>query len=161
MLYAPPESAPGPRIYTTFIFDCIGDAAVGGSSAPSPGSMRWGEPRMWGEFVQQRGEGPINDDPQREYERSADVVFFGPFYHASRLNQTEYYGAVDRVINGWQDASNTRNVPLPTVHLMLNMLPATWLVPDYMAVDAVYQTRYNEYLKNLAMIDVAKKVYLH
>ena len=43
------------------------------------------------------------------------------------------------------------------MHLMLNMMPAPWMIPRRYAADREYRTLPNEYHKNLAIISSAKK----
>jgi len=49
------------------------------------------------------------------------------------------------------------NGTMPQMHLMLNMMPAPWKIPDHHASDRTFRTLLNEYQKNLAIINAAQK----
>mmetsp|Transcript_12211 Transcript_12211/g.26285 ORF Transcript_12211/g.26285 Transcript_12211/m.26285 type:complete len:104 (+) Transcript_12211:288-599(+) len=46
---------------------------------------------------------------------------------------------------------------MPKMHVMLNMMPAPWMIPDQYAADRPHRTQLNEYRKNLAIISTVKK----
>jgi len=46
---------------------------------------------------------------------------------------------------------------MPALHLMLNMMPAPWMIPDKFADDRPHRTLLNEYRKNLAIVAVAAR----
>lgn len=120
----------------------------------SGGQMNWQVPFTWGDFIEMRGEGPRDDDPNFPNDKVPDIVFFSPGYHASVLNSHAYGAAIERTLSQWQD---THNAHIPHLHLMLNMMPAPWLIPDKYTSDRQHRTLLNEYRKNLAIIAAAKK----
>jgi len=122
--------------------------------------LRFDVPLTWGDFVRQRGEGPRAKDPPYADDRTPDLVFFSPGYHASKLSADEYGAALDRTLTSWGEKARAIAGPgaaLPQMHLLLNYLPAPWKIPAKHKDDVPYRTLLNEYRKNLAILDVAKK----
>ena len=70
-------------------------------------------PYTWGDFVEQRGEGPRADDLRFPADRVPDVVFFSPGYHASMLKSTAYGDMTERILAGWRDALRERHYGAP------------------------------------------------
>merc|ERR1719287_235106 len=122
--------------------------------------LRFDVPLTWGDFVRQRGEGPRAKDPPYADDRTPDLVFFSPGYHASKLSADEYGAALDQALTSWGEKARAIAGPgaaLPQMHLLLNYLPAPWKIPAKHKDDIPYRTLLNEYRKNLAILDVAKK----
>ncbi len=111
----------------------------------------------WQEFLRGRGEGPRDDDPYWQSDRVPDVVFYSPGYHASSLNSSAFGGALEGILRKWEQWNRENNATMPRMHLMLNMMPAPWLIPEKYSEDRQFRTLLNEYRKNLAIIDIANK----
>ena len=136
------------QIWLTFSYSFLSQESV---------SEAWRLPYTWGDFVRERKGGPHPKDPQWPDERVPDVVFYSPGYHASKLNATVYGRGLEGVLREWQETMAGHGAPMPAMHLMLNMMPAPWLIPKKYAWDRDYRTLLNEYRKNLAVIDVATR----
>jgi len=112
----------------------------------------------WGEFVRERKWGPHNSrDPPWPPDRVPDTVFYSPGYHASKLNATTYGAVLEGVLATWQATMEENGAPMPALHLMLNMMPAPWMITDKFADDRQHRTLLNEYRKNLAIVAVAAR----
>ena len=118
----------------------------------------WDLPRNWGDFLNQRGEGPREDDPPFLWGRTPDVVFYGPGYHAAALDAGEYGAALLGALLPWQQDIRTRGAPVPRVHLLLNVMPAPWLLSRRHQEDRLHRTQLNEYRKNLAILAAAREL---
>ena len=72
------------------------------------------------------------------------------------MNASAYGDSIDRILDRWQDVIDG---PMPQMHLMLNIVPAPWLISNEYKYswDRQYRTLSNEYKKNLATIESAKK----
>lgn len=150
MLYGHHHRASGRTIWFSFSWTFV----------PHPADQEmWPVPYGWGDFMDMRGEGPREDDPPFGRERLTDVVFFGPGYHASVLDAGPYGETVDEVLARWQAAAEAVVPlgPVPHVHVLLNMLPAPWMLPEKYAFDIKFRTLAREHQKNLAILDAAKK----
>ena len=104
--------------------------------------------------MSERKEGPRVHDPGFEKGRTPDILFWSPGYHTTKLNASAYGDSIDGILDRWQDAIDG---PMPQMHLMLNMMPAPWMIPRRYAADREYRTLSNEYHKNLAILGSAKK----
>jgi hypothetical protein len=80
------------------------------------------KPLTWGDFMRLRKDGPRDDDPQFQTEKSPDIVFYGGGYHASYLNASQYGAAIEGALTRYQDAFNGHNVSMPPFHFMLNIM---------------------------------------
>ena len=138
----------GHRVWLSFTYNYL---------APSSLSDAWQLPYTWGDFVRERKSGPHRSDPLWTDEKVPDIVFYSPGYHASKLNATVYGTGLEGVLNTWQETIEGLGATMPVMHLMLNMMPAPWLIPQENTWDRDYRTLLNEYRKNLAIITVAKK----
>ena len=136
------------NIWLSYTFDFISEHKL---------AMGFGVPYSWGDFVTERGEALRDDDLSWPNETAPDVVFFSPGYHASRLNSTVFGQVLEGVLKEWEQMIRDYNATMPKMHLMLNMMPAPWMIPDNYADDRPFRTLLNEYRKNLAIIDTAKK----
>lgn len=110
--------------------------------------------RTWGDFVQQRGQEPDEHDPGFARERTPDVVFYGPGYHASTRSATWYGKALAAELRWW---GRVAAPPSTAFHVLLNVMPAPWLIPDKYARDRKHRTELNEYRKNLAILAAARQ----
>lgn len=136
------------RLWFSFTFNFL--------TEPS-GANAWDMPHRWGDFVRDRGEGPRPDDPPWPDKRVPDMVFYNPGYHASKLSAAAYGAGLEDVLRTWQEAIQGYGAPMPTLHLVLNMMPAPWLIPEKYAADRAHRTLLHEYQKNRAMIGAAAK----
>ena len=121
----------------------------------------WAMPLSWGDFVRQRGEEPRMDDPDFATDRTPDVVFYSPGYHATPLPASQYGEALAGVLRTWREDKGARVgagvSSMPPVHLLLNMMPAPWLIPRKYKADRPRRTELNEYRRNLAIIAAARE----
>lgn len=136
----------GRRVWLSFTYSFLSDA--------------WQLPYTWGDFVLERKQGRRRrhpSDPKWPLKRVPDVVFYSPGYHASKLDASTYGIGLEEILRKWQETIQGHGATMPAMHLMLNMMPAPWLIPQRHAWDRDYRTLLNEYRKNLAIIAVAKK----
>jgi hypothetical protein len=117
----------------------------------------WPLPYTWGDFVRERKGGPDSRDPPWSPDRVPDMVFYSPGYHASKLNATTYSAALEGVLATWQATVEGNGAPMPALHLMLNMMPAPWMIPHTHRWDRDYRTLLNEYRKTRAIVAVAAR----
>ena len=141
----------GRRIWLSFTYSFM---------RPDSLSDAWQLPYTWGDFVLERKQGRRRrhpSDPKWPLKRVPDVVFYSPGYHASKLDASTYGMGLEGILRKWQEAIHGHGATMPAMHLMLNMMPAPWLIPQRHAWDRDYRTLLNEYRKNLAIIAAAKK----
>ena len=120
-------------------------------------TMNWEIPYTWGDFMMLRGEGPTDQDPTWPVKRTPDMVFLSPGYHASPLDEFKYGEGVEKILTSWQHKMDKLSLSMPQIHLVLNMMPAPWLIPDKYEWDKSLRTRARTYKKNLAIIETAKQ----
>ena len=123
------------NIWLSYTFDFISEHKL---------AMGFGVPYSWGDFVTERGEALRDDDLSWPNETAPDVVFFSPGYHASRLNSTVFGQVLEGVLKEWEQMIRDYNATMPKMHLMLNMMPAPWMIPDNYADDRPFRTLLNE-----------------
>lgn len=103
----------------------------------------------WADFVSLRNEDPRDDDPIFSGDKIPDAVIISPGYHSSHMN-AQTYGLT---LGKYLDHLN----PDLSVHVSLNMMPASWMIPDLYANDRRLRTQLNEYRKNLAIIETVQQ----
>eukprot|EP00584_Thalassiosira_punctigera_P021571 CAMPEP_0172563436 /NCGR_PEP_ID=MMETSP1067-20121228/100654_1 /TAXON_ID=265564 ORGANISM="Thalassiosira punctigera, Strain Tpunct2005C2" /NCGR_SAMPLE_ID=MMETSP1067 /ASSEMBLY_ACC=CAM_ASM_000444 /LENGTH=449 /DNA_ID=CAMNT_0013353883 /DNA_START=140 /DNA_END=1489 /DNA_ORIENTATION=- len=140
------------RIWVTFRYD--GTTSDG---LTSRFFNRWAH--TWGDFLKVRGEGQNTaKDPDFFEDKVPDFIFWGPGYHSSVMNSERFGAMVHNMLTLLEENARTVDPPaMPKIFLMLNVMPATWKIPSSYNFDKKYRTLLNEYRKNLAMIDAAKK----
>lgn len=144
------KTSPPQEVWLSYRFAFVSEGKMDGTW--------WQIPYTWGDFMEQRGEGPRDDDPNFPISKIPDIVFFSPGYRASVMNAAAYGSITERLLDQWQATLDVYyNAPMPEVHLMLNMMPAPWMIPNKYAWDRTYRTLLNEYRKNLALVEVANK----
>lgn len=147
-----------PRIWATLVYDEINKSTAKGTMA----SMFYNKlPWTWGDFLAKRKYREGDTDPNFPPNKVPDVVFYGPGYHASSISSSQFGEVVDNMLNIMEEGyravvQSAPSSPLPQIHLVLNMMPATWLFPKKYALDRPYRTMLNEHRKNRAMIAVAR-----
>ena len=62
-------------------------------------TVMWGVPLTWGDFVQQQGEGPMDDDTGYDDDTVPDIIFWSPGYHATQLTSDDYGVSVGSYAN--------------------------------------------------------------
>lgn len=136
------------RLWLSFAHDFVNQDTL---------SERWEIPRTWGEFLSLRGEGTVGDDAGFATDKVPDLIIYSPGYCSSALNASDFGRAVDGILGRWEGAMAFLNSSMPDTHVMLNMMPAPWLIPDDYANDRPHRTQLNEYRKNLAIIDAVRR----
>ncbi|KAL9189908.1 hypothetical protein ACHAXT_009583 [Thalassiosira profunda] len=159
-----PVGEDGKKVWISFQFDHLGDHLHGGASMDHPVA------RTWGEFLERRSTAaaqggrnrlgsPTNtaDDPDFANDRTPDVVYWSPGYHASKATAEQYGAGMETALNEWKGKMEEMGTRMPRMHIPLNMAPAYWMIPKRYANDRPYRTMLNEHRKNLAILDIAAK----
>ena len=159
MILAGLEVEPGRNIWFTYTFKYMCDLSASEqfeeiASADDVSGQRfcqgnWNIPQTWADFVSLRNEDLRDDDPIFSGDKIPDAVIISPGYHSSHMN-AQTYGLT---LGKYLDHLN----PDLSVHVSLNMMPASWMIPDLYANDRRLRTQLNEYRKNLAIIETVQQ----
>ena len=112
----------------------------------------------WGDWLKGRQEGQSpNNDPNFSKDKVPDIIFWSPGYHSSTSSSHRFGMLVDNMLSRLEEKTREINPPvMPQMHLMLNIMPAPWKIPNHYQFDKEYRTLLNEHRKNLAIIEAAK-----
>ncbi len=114
-------------------------------------------PRTWGEWLEglPPGSRPCKEGscPDFPPDKAPDVVFVGPGYHAAPLEAPNFGAEVEEDLAAW---GGLGRMP-PRVHVVLNVMPAPWMMPERLSFLLLSTTLKRNHDKNLALIAAARK----